>query len=100
MYNSLFGFTTPPFENNLDQHFLFLGPDHEEVLAALHYFVQEKKGLAMVCGDVGTGKTMLIQGFLAKLPASVHPIVISNPLGAYRGLCESGRPGAGPFPGK
>lgn len=86
MYNSLFGFTTPPFENNLDQRFLFLGPDHEEVLAALHYFIREKKGLAMVCGDVGTGKTMLLQGFLAKLPASVHPIVISNPLADHREL--------------
>jgi general secretion pathway protein A len=86
MYSSYFGFITPPFENKLDQRFLFLGPDHEEVLAALHYFIREKKGMAMVCGDVGTGKTMLLHGFLAKLPASVHPIVISNPLVDHREL--------------
>ena len=88
MYNSFFGFIAPPFENNLDQRFLFLGRDHEEVLAALHYFIREKKGLAMVCGDVGTGKTMLLQGFLEKLPASVHPIVISNPLVTHRELLD------------
>ena len=88
MYSSYFGFITPPFENKLDQRFLFLGPDHEEVLAALHYFIREKKGLAMVCGDVGTGKTMLLHGFLAKLPASVHPIVISNPLVDHRELLD------------
>lgn len=88
MYNSYFGFITPPFENKLDQRFLFLGPDHEEVLAALHYFIREKKGLAMVCGDVGTGKTMLLHGFLAKLPVSVHPIVISNPLVDHRELLD------------
>ncbi|MBU4233470.1 MAG: AAA family ATPase [Proteobacteria bacterium] len=88
MYNSFFGFITPPFENKLDQRFLFLGRDHEEVLAALHYFTREKKGLAMVCGDVGTGKTMLLQGFLEKLPASVHPIVISNPLVSHRELLD------------
>jgi general secretion pathway protein A len=88
MYNSLFGFITPPFENNLDQRFLFLGQDHEEVLAALHYFIREKKGLGMVCGDVGTGKTMLLQGFLEKLPASVHSIVISNPLVDHRELLD------------
>ena len=88
MYSSYFGFITPPFENKLDQRFLFLGPDHEEVLAALHYFIREKKGMAMVCGDVGTGKTMLLHGFLAKLPASVHPIVISNPLVDHRELLD------------
>ena len=88
MYNSLFGFTTSPFENKLDQRFLFLGRDHEEVLAALLYFIREKKGLAMVCGDVGTGKTMLLHGLLAKLPASVHPIVIPNPLVDYRELLD------------
>ena len=42
MYSSYFGFITPPFDNKLDQRFLFLGPDHEEVLAALHYFIREK----------------------------------------------------------
>jgi general secretion pathway protein A len=88
MYNSHFGFSAPPFENNLDQRFLFLGPDHEEVLAALHYFIREKKGLAMVCGDVGTGKTMLIQGFLEQLPASVHPIIIATPLADHRELLD------------
>ncbi|MDP2045657.1 MAG: AAA family ATPase, partial [Deltaproteobacteria bacterium] len=88
MYSSYFGFITPPFENKLDQRFLFLGPGHEEVLAALHYFIREKKGMAMVCGDVGTGKTMLLHGFLSKLPASVHPIVISNPLVDHRELLD------------
>jgi type II secretory pathway predicted ATPase ExeA len=42
----------------------------------------------MVCGDVGTGKTMLLQGFLEKLPDSVHPIVISNPLVSHRELLD------------
>jgi type II secretory pathway predicted ATPase ExeA len=88
MYSSYFGFITPPFENKLDQRFLFLGPEHEEVLAALYYFIREKKGMAMVCGDVGTGKTMLLHGFLAQLPASVHPIVISTPLVDHRELLD------------
>lgn len=86
MYNSYFGFAEAPFENKLDQRFLFLGQDHREVLSALLYFIQEKKGLAMVCGDVGTGKTMLLHSLLEKLPASVQPIIISNPLVDYREL--------------
>lgn len=86
MYNSLFGFVEAPFENKLDQRFLFLGRDHAEVLAALLYFSRERKGLAMICGDVGTGKTMLLNGFLSRLPDSVQPIVISYPLVNYREL--------------
>jgi general secretion pathway protein A len=86
VYNSYFGFSESPFENNLDQRFLFLCEDHREVLAALMYFVLERKGLAMVCGDVGTGKTMLINSFLTRLPSSIRPIVIANPLVSYLDL--------------
>jgi len=79
MYNSYFGFSKPPFENNHDQEFLFLSEGHKEVLAALGYFIKAKKGFAMVCGDVGTGKTMLITRFLQRLPESVRPMVVANP---------------------
>ncbi|MFP3867605.1 MAG: ExeA family protein [Desulfobacteraceae bacterium] len=86
MYNNYFGFSDSPFENTLDQRFLFLSEDHQEVLAALLYFVKQKKGLAIVCGDVGTGKTMLINTFLNRLPDSVRAILISNPLASYHDL--------------
>ncbi len=79
MYNAYFGFFDSPFENNLDQRFLFLSEDHREILAALLYFAETKKGFAIVCGDVGTGKSMLINAFLDRLPESAHPIIILNP---------------------
>jgi general secretion pathway protein A len=88
MYNTYFGFTDSPFENTLDQRFLYLSSDHGEVLAALLYFVKEKKGLAMVCGDVGTGKTMMINCFLNRLPDYVHPITIANPLIDYAEIIQ------------
>jgi type II secretory pathway predicted ATPase ExeA len=86
MYNAYFCYSESPFENNMDQRFLFLCEDHEEILAALLYFVKEKKGLALVCGDVGTGKTLLINSFLARLPDSVQPILIASPLVTYSEL--------------
>ena len=79
MYNSYFGFSDFPFENNLDQRFLYFSANHREVTAALLYFIKWKKGFALVCGDVGTGKTMLINYLLSRLPDSVHPILIANP---------------------
>ncbi|MCL4503149.1 MAG: AAA family ATPase [Deltaproteobacteria bacterium] len=63
----------------MDHRFLFLSEDHQEVLAALSYFVKTKKGFAIVCGDVGTGKTMLINSFLGTLPEYVQPIIVANP---------------------
>ena len=83
MYNDYYGFSLSPFENNLDQRFLFFSANHKEVIAALLYFIKWKKGFALVCGDVGTGKTMLINYLLNKLPDSVHPVLISNPNVGY-----------------
>ena len=79
MYNSYFNFSCSPFENTLDQRFLFMSESHEEVIAALLYFVKEKKSFALVCGDVGTGKTMIVHHLLGNLPGSVQPILIPYP---------------------
>jgi type II secretory pathway predicted ATPase ExeA len=79
MYTPYFGFSRLPFENNHDREFLFLSDGHKEVLASLLYFIKGKKAFAMVCGDVGTGKTMLMRCFLQRLPKNVRPIVISHP---------------------
>ncbi len=79
MYNPYFNFSCSPFENTLDQQFLFFSEGHEEVVASLLYFIQEKKSFALVCGDVGTGKTMIIHHLLGRLPRSVEPILIPYP---------------------
>jgi general secretion pathway protein A len=79
MYNQYYNFSCSPFENTLDQRFLYISEGHEEVIAALLYFAREKKGFALVCGDVGTGKTMIVHYFLEKLPPTVQPILIPYP---------------------
>ncbi len=86
MYSAYFGFSESPFENNLDQRFFYLSEGHKEVLAALLYFVREGKGFALVCGDVGTGKTMLINSLLDRLPPTVTAILISNADVSYASL--------------
>jgi len=79
MLNRHFGFSCSPFENTLDQRFLFLSKCHEEVIQALLYFIDQKKSFAMVCGDVGMGKTMIVHHLLAKLPEGVLPILVPYP---------------------
>lgn len=79
MYNSYFGFSEAPFENNLDLRFLYFTANHRVTAAALINFINWKKGFALLCGDGGTGKTLLVHYLLSRLPDSVHPIVIANP---------------------
>jgi general secretion pathway protein A len=88
MYNSFFGFSESPFENTLDQKFIYLSEDHEEVLAAFMYFIAQEKGFAVLCGDVGTGKTMMINSLLCRLSDVVKTIIISNPNVMYSDLLQ------------
>ncbi len=64
----------------LDQRFLFTSKDQREGLSALLYFAVTKKGVAIVCGDCGTGKSMLINSFLDRLPESIQPIIHAEPV--------------------
>src|SRR5437588_1908554 len=61
MYNAFFGFTQNPFNMSPDPSFLFRSPQHEEALANLIYGVQSRKGFVALTGEVGTGKTTMLE---------------------------------------
>src|SRR6476620_5646767 len=61
MYNAFFGFTQNPFNLSPDPAFLFRSAQHEEVLANLIYGVQSRKGFIVLSGEVGTGKTTMLE---------------------------------------
>jgi general secretion pathway protein A len=61
MYNAFFGFTESPFNMSPDPSFLFRSPQHEEALANLIYGVQSRKGFIALTGEVGTGKTTMLE---------------------------------------
>jgi general secretion pathway protein A len=61
MYNAFFGFTTNPFSLSPDPAFLYRSAQHEEALANLIYGVQSRKGFIMLTGEVGTGKTTMLE---------------------------------------
>jgi type II secretory pathway predicted ATPase ExeA len=60
MYLSHFKLREKPFQLNTDPRFLWLDRQHREALATLQYGIQENKGLLLLTGDIGTGKTALI----------------------------------------
>jgi len=61
MYNAFFGFTLNPFNMSPDPSFLFRSKQHEEALANLIYGVQSRKGFIHLTGEVGTGKTTMLE---------------------------------------
>jgi general secretion pathway protein A len=61
MYKAFFGFTKNPFNMSPDPSFLFRSAQHEEALANLIYGVQSRKGFIVLTGEVGTGKTTMLE---------------------------------------
>src|SRR5436309_14917316 len=61
MYNAFFGFSESPFNLSPDPAFLYKSPQHEEALANLIYGVQSRKGFIVLTGEVGTGKTTMLE---------------------------------------
>jgi general secretion pathway protein A len=64
MYKSFFGLKENPFNVNPDPRFLFLTKEIEEALTGLMYGIQTRKGFITLTGEVGTGKTTLINRLL------------------------------------
>jgi general secretion pathway protein A len=64
MYKQFFGLRENPFSVNPDPRFLFLTPQAKEALDNLTYGIQARKGLILLTGEVGTGKTTLLNRLL------------------------------------
>lgn len=64
MYKSFYGLKENPFNVNPDPRFLFLTKEIEEALTGLMYGIQTRKGFITLTGEVGTGKTTLINRLL------------------------------------
>jgi general secretion pathway protein A len=61
MYNAYFGFAESPFSLSPDPAFFYRSQQHEEALANLIYGVQSRKGFIVLTGEVGTGKTTMLE---------------------------------------
>jgi len=71
VYNTFFELDCDPFRVNPDPSFLYLSESHSEALATLVYAVRERKGFICLSGEVGTGKTTVLNAMLQKLDRSV-----------------------------
>ncbi len=80
MYLDHFGLREPPFLITPHADFFFGGANRSALLDALVYALGREEGLVKVSGEVGTGKTMLARVLMNRLPDSLRPIYLADPL--------------------
>lgn len=73
MYKAFFGLSSNPFNLSPDPSFLYRSAQHEEALANLIYGVQSRKGFIVLTGEVGTGKTTMLECLRDHLAAHQIP---------------------------
>jgi general secretion pathway protein A len=73
MYKAFFGLNSTPFNLSPDPSFLYRSAQHEEALASLVYGVQSRKGFIVLTGEVGTGKTTMLECLRDHLTAHHTP---------------------------
>jgi general secretion pathway protein A len=78
MYESFYGLKEKPFNLTPDPDYLYMSPGHENAYTHLEYAIQESKGFVVVTGEVGSGKTTLINYLLRKIPQAIHVGIINN----------------------
>jgi general secretion pathway protein A len=64
MYKEFFNLRENPFNINPDPRYLFFTPSAQEALAGLTYGIETRKGIVLLTGEVGTGKTTLLNKLL------------------------------------
>ena len=78
MYEHHFGLRTKPFGLSPDPRFLYQKASHREALASLIYGIHERRGFIALVGEVGTGKTTLVNALLDLFNYNMRTILISH----------------------
>ena len=79
MYTEFYGLKELPFALTPDPRYIYFTPSHTEVMANLHYGIESGRGLIVVTGEVGTGKTTMLRWVMQRLDRTVLVAYIFNP---------------------
>lgn len=79
MYTEFYSLSEIPFNIANDQKFLFKTENHLDMISNLQYSLQYDKGLLVVTGEVGTGKTTLLHAAMGHFNFKINTVYIFNP---------------------
>ncbi len=89
MYCKYYGLKERPFNVTSDPAFFFSSRKHKEAISHLFYGVSQRKGIIVLTGEIGTGKTTICRFFLNQIGKNVKTAFILNPTFSEIQLLES-----------
>ncbi|MFA6357253.1 MAG: AAA family ATPase [Candidatus Omnitrophota bacterium] len=89
MYCKYYGLKERPFNVTSDPAFFFSSKKHKEAISHLFYGVSQRKGIIVLTGEIGTGKTTICRFFLNQIGENVKTAFILNPNFSEVQLLES-----------
>ena len=78
MYEAFYGLKEKAFNLNPDPEYFYMSREHENAYVHLEYAIRESKGFAVITGEIGSGKTTLINYLLYKLKLDINIGLITN----------------------
>jgi len=79
MYNDFYGFQESPFNVTSDPDFFFPSEHHQEAFSHLIFGIQQRKGILVISGEIGTGKTTLCRSLINRLDKNIKSALVLNP---------------------
>jgi general secretion pathway protein A len=79
MYEEFYGLRERPFDLTPNPKFLVLTDSHREVLLNLEYGIASRKGITLLIGEAGSGKTTVIRSAMERQPVKVQCVHLHNP---------------------
>ena len=88
MYESFYGFKARPFGLLPQEEFMFLSRQHRMARDLLVYGLSNRALFCVVCGDIGTGKTTLLQYLLRRRASRISVGMITGMSGSFLELLQ------------
>jgi len=89
MYEKFYRFSAQPFSLSPDPKFLYLARSHFEAFSTMMSGIKERKGIIVITGEVGIGKTILIYALLKDLDEKIKTAFIFNPRLSFKDLLKA-----------
>ena len=89
MYREFYGFSEDPFQINPDPRFLYMTPTHPGAMSSMIAGIRERKGITVVSGEVGTGKTTFVYALLKGLSEKIKTAFVFHTTVGFQDLLRN-----------
>lgn len=74
MYEAHWNLERRPFDAKADANSYYPSESHQAAALKINYAIEQRRAVAVLCGESGLGKTMILESCLAQLPEQFAPV--------------------------